>query len=115
MISVMNEEKFSDEEMRVKRDLEQAFEQARAESRKFWSDEYPAMTRDQRIKYWLGDVLHGMRSQGEATGDAYSEFSPEWHSFARSMEPDFDELFREAVKALESGFDWMEYYRRING
>ena len=90
-------------------------EQLERQRREFWQREYPAMSRPQRVKYWLSSTHHGMRTQGEATGDEYSEFSPRWYARARQAEPDFDAIFREAVAGLGFAFDRAEYQRRIGG
>lgn len=83
--------------------------------REFWEREYPAMSRSERVSYWLSSTHRGMRAQGEATGDEYSEFSPGWYTSARQAEPDFDAIFREVVARLGFSFDWAEYQRRIGG
>lgn len=41
-----------------------------------------------------------MRSQIEATGDEYNEFSPGWYSWAKSKEPEFDNIVEEVVLKL---------------
>jgi hypothetical protein len=111
----MSEHIFSEEEEALRQQLLKLFDQLRKDTAQFWQVEYPAKSSAERIRYWLVSTHTGMRSQGEATVDSYSEFSPQWYSFARSMEPDFDALFVEAMKGLEGPFDWAEYLRRIAG
>jgi len=80
---------------------------------KFWSQEYPKLSREEKKKYWLASTHRGMRSQGEALGDEYTEFSKNWYDFAKKNEPDFDEIFKDVVKNLGFDFDWGKYYERI--
>ncbi|MDP9958660.1 hypothetical protein [Chryseobacterium lathyri] len=79
----------------------------------FWSKEYPQMNLEERKKYWLASTHKGMRTQGEALADEYSEFSKKWYDFAIANEPDFDEIFKYVASNLGFEFDWEEYYKRI--
>ncbi|SIS92031.1 hypothetical protein SAMN05421786_103110 [Chryseobacterium ureilyticum] len=80
---------------------------------KFWKEKYPKMSFDEKKKYWLASTHKGMRTQGEALGDEYSEFSKGWYDFAKEHEPDFDEIFDYVTKHLGFEFDWEEYSKRI--
>lgn len=80
---------------------------------KFWDEEYPKMSLEEKKKYWLAGTHKGMRTQGEAIGDEYSEFSKKWYDFAKEHEPDFDEIFDYVTKNLGFEFDWEEYKKRI--
>jgi hypothetical protein len=81
--------------------------------KRFWEEEYPKMSLEEKKKYWLSSTYSGMRSQGEAIGDSYSEFSKEWLDDARSIEPQFDEIFNYVTQNLGFRFDWKEYNKRI--
>lgn len=72
------------------------------------------MTIEKKIDYWLSNIHHGMRMQGEATSDPYSEFSVDWYRYVTSKEKDFDLIFREVVTRLGMTFNWAEYIKRIN-
>lgn len=80
---------------------------------KFWNEKYPKMSLEEKKRYWLASIHRGMRTQGEAFGDEYSEFSKEWYDFAKAHEPDFDEIFDYVTKNLGFEFDWEEYNKRI--
>lgn len=81
--------------------------------RTFREQIYPAMTRQERVSHWLSATARGMRWQGESAGDKYSEFSPAWYRIAKEMEPDFDNIFKEAMERIGFAFDWEEYHKRI--
>lgn len=80
---------------------------------KFWDEKYPKMSLEEKKKYWLAGTHKGMRTQGEAFGDEYSEFSKKWYDFAKEHEPYFDEIFDYVTKNLGFEFDWEEYNKRI--
>jgi hypothetical protein len=82
-------------------------------SNQFWKEKYPKMSLEEKKKYWLASTHKGMRTQGEAFGDEYSEFSKKWYDFAIENEPNFDEIFDYVTKNLGFKFDWEEYKKRI--
>ena len=67
------------------------------ETRIFWKKEYPSYSREEKVRYWLASIHRGMRTQGEATGGEYSEFSSDWYTWVKSVEPNFDDIFKEVV------------------
>lgn len=79
----------------------------------FWQEEYPKMSFDQKVRHWLPMIHRGMRTQGEALGDPYSEFSQEGYEKWKLLEPDFDRVFEAVIPLLGSDFDRDEYERRI--
>ena len=79
----------------------------------FWSEEYPNKSKEERVMYWLASTHKGMRMQGEIGQSEYSEFSSKWYKRVKSVEPDFDEIFKEVVAKIGFDFDWEEYYERI--
>jgi len=80
---------------------------------KFWKDEYPKLSLNEKKKYWLASTHKGMRTQGEALADEYSEFSKKWYDFAKENEPNFDEIFKYVADNLGFTFNWEEYNVRI--
>ncbi len=103
----------NEEEKRIIEKHQILREEAKQEKILFWQNEYKQYSREQKKRYWLPYVHHGMRIQGEATGDEYSEFSYNWYKDVKSKEPDFDSLFLEVVPLLGFEFDWAEYQKRI--
>ena len=79
----------------------------------FWSEEYPNKSREEKVIYWLASTHKGMRMQGETGQSEYTEFSPKWYERAKSVEPHFDEIFKEVTSKLGFEFDWEEYRKRI--
>ena len=49
----------------------------------------------------------------EALADEYSEFSKKWLEHAKSVESDFETIFKYVTENLGFEFDWQEYYKRI--
>ena len=80
----------------------------------FWKKEYPKMSYQKKVNYWLTTIHQGMRSQGEALGDEYSEFSKEWYETNKKIEPNFDSIFKEAIENIGFEFNWNEYNKRIS-
>lgn len=103
----------TDEEKKLIEEFEKESIAYEEETRLFWAKEYPSYSREQKVSYWLASVHHGMRTQGEATADEYSEFSLEWYDWVKSVEPKFDAIFKSVVPLLGFDFDWDEYEKRI--
>ena len=109
----MNQSELSDEEKKMRDEHIALFERMRIAEEHFWRFEYPNKTFSEKVQHWLESVYKGMRAQGEATADEYSEFSYKWYQWVKEKEPNFDEIFKEAVKKLGYEFNWDEYYSRI--
>jgi len=84
----------------------------RKERKIFWEEEYPNYSFDEKVNYWLASIYRGMRTQGEALGDEYSEFSKKSYELWKETEPDFDIIFVEVMKRIPN-FDFREYHERI--
>ncbi|WP_143774175.1 hypothetical protein [Niastella vici] len=108
-----NNFELSDEEKSILQKQKDLVEAGKKKAESFWLEEYPHFTIDEKIKYWLASIHRGMRTQGEATADEYSEFSAAWYQHVKEKEPDFDSLFEKVVPLLGFYFDWKEYEKRI--
>lgn len=97
----------------MKSDFDKFIEDVEDSRQKFWNEKYPKMSLEEKKRYWLASTHQGMRTQGEAFGDEYSEFSKGWYDFAKEHEPDFDEIFDYVTQNLGFKFDWEEYNKRI--
>ena len=102
------------EEKNILQKHNQLAQQAKEKEELFWANEYNNYSYEQKVQYWLANIHHGMRVQGEATGDDYSEFSLEWYKNVKSKEPDFDLIFKKVVSSLGFDFNWKEYEKRIS-
>ncbi len=111
----MSEYKFSEEEKELQQKLRRLYEESKQKDDKFWKDEYPTITREEKVKVWVAIIHTGMRSQGDVTGDEYTQFTPAWYQSAKSTEPGFDDIFKDVVKRLGREFRWDEYKKRISG
>lgn len=109
----MSDYELSDEEKKNLQKHRELVEIAKEKERLFWIDEYSNYSIENKVQYWLANIHHGMRMQGEATADPYSEFSAEWYDFVKSKESDFDFIFSEVVPRLGINFNWDEYNKRI--
>ena len=101
------------EELKSDLKMQRIIEIGKVSENNFWSKEYPRKSREERIMYWLSTTHKGMRTQGEIGQSEYSEFSSKWYERVSSVEPDFDEIFKEVVPKLGFEFDWEEYHKRI--
>jgi len=94
-------------------DFEKLVDEIERSRNDFWKKEYPKMSLEEKKKYWLASTHKGMRTQGEALADEYSQFSKRWYDNAKSREPKFDEIFQYVTENLGFEFDLEEYYKRI--
>ncbi len=97
----------------MKSEFEKFIDEMENSRKRFWEEEYPQMSLEEKKRYWLASTHKGMRTQGEALGDEYSEFSKKWYEFAKEHEPKFDEIFDYVTKNLGFEFDWKEFNKRI--
>lgn len=97
----------------MKSEFEKFIDKNEKEFNKYWSEEYPKLNLEEKKKYWLASTHKGMRTQGEAFADEYSEFSKKWYDFAKEHEPKFDEIFEYVANNLGFKFNWDEYKKRI--
>jgi hypothetical protein len=109
----MNQNELSDKEKKIRDKHIALFERMRIVEERFWQFEYPNKTFSEKVQHWLEAVHRGMRSQGEAINDEYSEFSFKWYQWVKEKEPEFDNIFKEVVKRLGFDFNWDEYNKRI--
>jgi hypothetical protein len=68
--------------------------------KKFWAEDYPKMSFEDKIIYWRKDVFNAMQFQEDNQRDPYSAFSKDWMDYHRSVEPDFDKILPEIVQRL---------------
>jgi hypothetical protein len=70
----MSDNQLSEEEWKRKRkEALEKFDELRKKEERYWKEEYPRMSRPEKIKAWLGGIHTGMRYQGESTGDEYKK------------------------------------------
>ncbi len=97
----------------MKSEFEKFVDEIESSRKIFWEEEYPKMSLEEKKRYWLASTHRGMRTQGEALADEYSQFSKKWYDFAKENEPHFDEIFEYVTQNLGFKFDWEEYHKRI--
>lgn len=97
----------------MKSNFDKFIDEAESSGKIFWEETYPKMSFEEKKRYWLASTHKGMRTQGEAFADPYSEFSKEWYDFAKEHETNFDEIFKYVTENLGFDFDWKEYNKRI--
>lgn len=68
---------------------------------KFWKEEFPMKTLEEKISYWTGQIHREMRWQGESTGDEYgSGFTQQWFDECQKLDPDFGKIFPIVAQRL---------------
>jgi len=67
---------------------------------KFWSDEYPKKTLDQKVNFWAGSLHQQMRWNGESGLDEMAVFSKEDYILWKKREPNIDRLLPDIISKL---------------
>ena len=90
----------NDEEERILQKHKKLEQESKSKDESFWADEYSKYSIEDKIDYWLANIHHGMRIQGESNGDPYCEFSEVWYKNVKSREPNFDWIFGKVIQQI---------------
>jgi hypothetical protein len=71
-----------------------------AAKQKFWAEEYPKKTLDQKINYWSGSLHQQMRWNGESGFDEMAVFSKADYDLWKQHEPYIDSLLPAILEKL---------------
>jgi len=82
------------------------------ESERFWIEEYPAYSLEEKRGFWLRYFYSAMRSQGEAGVDEYWLFTKENYAEWRRSEPDMDMMLEYVIEKLPH-YDKDEIRKRL--
>jgi len=88
-------------DLRMRKDMQE--ENERIE--KFWLEEYPTLSRDEKVKYWAGDMFRSMRDQEESGLKVYAIYSKEWLKDTLIKEPDFLRMLPNIYNTWGGMFD----------
>jgi len=72
---------------------------------KFWLEEYPTLSRDEKVKYWAGGMFRSMRDQEESGLKVYAIYSKEWLKDTLIKEPDFLRMLPNIYNTWGGMFD----------
>lgn len=67
---------------------------------RYWKNEYPNLSREEKIKFWSGNLHRQMRWNGESGIDELEVFSSQDYTEWKSKDSNFDNLFPDIVKML---------------
>ncbi len=84
---------------------EQGLEWARQKA-KFWREEYPHKTFDEKVSYWASSFHRQMRWQGESDYDEYAIYSPQLYADCKQKEPEFDKIWKEVFIRYFIPYGW---------
>lgn len=59
---------------------------------KFWKEEYPQKTFEQRADYWKETMEKGMKEQEKLGLPPFSVFNKAWYDSVKEQEPEIDRL-----------------------
>lgn len=88
-------------------------QQIKDESEAFWKTEYPSLTGEDKIAFWMDYVTRTMHTQGEQTSDEYSAFTPAWYKKNLHRDADFPLILRSALHKLGSKVDMKVFYAAV--
>lgn len=71
-----------------------------AAKEKFWSEEYPQKTLDEKVNYWAGSLRQSMRWNGESGVDEMAVFSKADYDLWKKREPNIDMLLPLILEKL---------------
>ncbi|GAB4194128.1 MAG: hypothetical protein OHK0022_09780 [Roseiflexaceae bacterium] len=67
---------------------------------RFWSEEYPKKTLDERKSYWLQYIYHDMRVMGEVGQDEFGILSKESYRDWKAKDPEIDRILDYVAEQL---------------
>ncbi|MCG3212511.1 MAG: hypothetical protein FOGNACKC_06181 [Anaerolineae bacterium] len=81
---------------------------------KFWSEEYPKLSFEERKAYWFRSIYRSMRDHGEIGYDEYTIFNRESYKKWIAREPNFDPILDYVIKMLSIGKDEAKVRDKVN-
>lgn len=91
-------------EFRIKR-LEENIKRDKEKSKKFWIDEYPSYTMEQRIHHWAGAINQQIRWNEESGVSWKHVFSKKDYETIKSIEPNYDEFLPEICRIIRMNLE----------
>ena len=73
--------------------------------KKFWNEEYPLKSLEEKAKYWAGGLFQSMRMQEENNQNPYSIYSENWLRETLKTDPNFLELLPQIYNVWGGMFD----------
>jgi hypothetical protein len=74
-------------------------------SNKFWSEEYPLKSFEEKIDFWASNIHRQMRWNSESGFDEMDVFSKADYENWKLKDPDFDKLIYYVIKKLNLNAD----------
>jgi hypothetical protein len=97
---------YSDEELEeIDKRIKEASKKEDQRIAKFWKDEYPKLSIDEKAKYWAGGLFQSMRMQEESRQNPYAIYSENWLRDALNTDADFVELLPKIFRIWGGMFD----------
>jgi hypothetical protein len=72
---------------------------------KFWKEEYPAKTDEQKLTYWQKIMEKGMEEQRKSGAPIFESFNAPWYSSVKEQEPAIDNILNQLFEVVWSDRD----------
>jgi len=72
---------------------------------RFWKEEYPNLSIEEKAKYWAGGLFRSMRMQEESNQSPYAIYSENWLRETLNADPNFLELLPQIFNTWGGMFD----------
>lgn len=72
---------------------------------KFWKEEYPAKTAEQKSAYWQKIMEKGMEEQRKTGRPIFESFNAAWYSSVKDQEPEIDNILNQLFENAWSDKD----------
>ncbi len=77
------------------------FDRLRETVDRFWTETYPAYSREERIEYWIKQLRPGVEWERKQGGDPYQLFAEEAMESRRQQDAAFDTYLPDICSALD--------------
>jgi hypothetical protein len=98
-----------------KKEFLKFIEEIENEENKYWHEEYPELSKEERVKMWAGNLYRNMREQLESGLNPYEIYTKNMLKDTLEKEPNFIEMLPEIYSIWAEMFDSDKIDRKIKG
>ena len=80
---------------------------------KFWKEEYPKKSFDERCHYWKETMEKGMKEQEKLGLPAFSVFNKSWYDSVNEQEPEIDQIISQLFNTHWKNMDKIAFEKAI--
>ena len=78
---------------------------------RFWDEEYPNKTFEEKVSYWSGSIHRIIRWTNESVTSGTCTFDKNWYLSCKEQDPNFDELLPYILDKLN--YDRETFYKTL--